>query len=36
MQPLYYSTGQVARQLGITLPTVRALCENHVSRENQP
>jgi excisionase family DNA binding protein len=30
MQPLYYSTGQVARQLGITAATVRALCENHV------
>jgi excisionase family DNA binding protein len=30
MQPLFYSTGQVARQLGITLATVRALCENRV------
>jgi excisionase family DNA binding protein len=30
MERLYYSTGQVARQLGVTLPTVRALCENHV------
>ncbi len=30
MERLYYSTGQVARQLGVTLPTVRTLCENHV------
>jgi excisionase family DNA binding protein len=30
MQPLYYSTGQVARQLGVTMPMVRALCENRV------
>lgn len=28
MERLYYSTGQVARQLGVTLPTVRTLCEN--------
>jgi excisionase family DNA binding protein len=30
MQQLFYSTGQVARQLGITLATVRFLCENGV------
>jgi excisionase family DNA binding protein len=30
MQPLFYSTGQVARELGITLAAVRILCENHV------
>jgi excisionase family DNA binding protein len=30
MQPLFYSTGQVARQLGTTLATIRVLCENRV------
>jgi excisionase family DNA binding protein len=30
MQPLFYSTGQVARQLGTTLATIRILCENRV------
>jgi excisionase family DNA binding protein len=30
MEQLFYSTGQVARQLGITLATVRLLCENRV------
>src|SRR5580704_10441356 len=30
MERLFYSTGQVARQLGTTLATVRALCENRV------
>ncbi len=30
MEPLFYSTGQVARQLGVTLATVRLLCENRV------
>jgi excisionase family DNA binding protein len=30
MQPLFYSTGQVARQLGTTLAAVRVLCENRV------
>jgi hypothetical protein len=30
MQPLFYSTGQVARQLGTTLAAVRILCENRV------
>ncbi len=30
MQPLFYSTGQVARQLGTTLAAVRVLCENGV------
>jgi len=30
MEQLFYSTGQVARQLGITLATVRLLCENGV------
>ena len=30
MEQLFYSTGQVARQLGITLATVRLLCENSV------
>jgi excisionase family DNA binding protein len=30
MQPLYYSTGQVARQLGATLATIRVLCESRV------
>ena len=32
MEQLFYSTGQVARQLGITLATVRLLCENSVIR----
>jgi excisionase family DNA binding protein len=30
MQLLFYSTGQVARQLGTTLATIRVLCENHL------
>src|ERR1017187_1668855 len=30
MEPLFYSTGQVARQLGTTLAAVRILCENRV------
>jgi excisionase family DNA binding protein len=30
METLFYSTGQVARQLGTTLATVRILCENRV------
>src|ERR1017187_7893895 len=30
MQPLFYSTGQVARQLGTTLATIRILCENRI------
>ena len=30
MVPLFYSTGQVARQLGTTLATIRVLCENRV------
>ncbi len=30
MERLFYSTGQVARQLGITLAAVRTLCENQV------
>jgi hypothetical protein len=30
MQHLFYSTGQVARQLGTTLAAVRILCENRV------
>src|ERR1019366_8018846 len=30
MQPLFYSAGQVARQLGTTLATIRILCENRV------
>ena len=30
MRPLFYSTGQVARQLGTTLAAVRILCENRV------
>src|SRR5580700_9798260 len=30
MQHLFYSTGQVARQLGTTLAAVRVLCENRV------
>jgi excisionase family DNA binding protein len=30
MPPLFYATGQVARQLGTTLAAVRVLCENGV------
>src|SRR6266849_7579715 len=30
MEPLYYSTGQAARQLGTTLAAIRVLCENRV------
>jgi hypothetical protein len=30
MQPLFYSTGQVARQLGTTLAAVRVLCESRI------
>src|ERR1035437_9036639 len=30
MEPLFYSTGQVARQLGTTLAAIRILCENRV------
>src|ERR1700674_1011868 len=30
MGPLFYSTGQVARQLGTTLATIRLLCENRI------
>ena len=30
MRPLFYSTGQVALQLGTTLAAVRVLCENRV------
>jgi hypothetical protein len=30
MQPLFYSTGQVARQLGTTLAAIRILCEHRV------
>jgi hypothetical protein len=30
MQHLFYSTGQVARQLGTTLAAIRVLCENRV------
>lgn len=30
MQPLFFSTGQVARELGITLAAVRILCENRI------
>jgi excisionase family DNA binding protein len=30
MEPLFYSTGQVARQLGTTLATIRIFCENRV------
>src|ERR1700678_3275356 len=30
MERLFYSTGQVARQLGTTLAAVRTLCENGV------
>jgi excisionase family DNA binding protein len=32
MEQLFYSIGQVARQLGTTLATVRLLCENRVIR----
>src|SRR5216684_3459689 len=30
MRTLFYSTGQVARQLGTTLAAIRVLCENRV------
>src|SRR5271169_1911960 len=30
MGTFFYSTGQVARQLGTTLATIRVLCENRV------
>jgi excisionase family DNA binding protein len=30
MEPLFYSTGQVARQLGTTLAAIRILCDNRV------
>jgi excisionase family DNA binding protein len=30
MEPLFYSTGQVARQLGASLAAIRVLCENRV------
>ena len=30
MPPLFYSTGQAARQLGTTLAAIRVLCENRV------
>src|SRR5712671_240692 len=30
MERLFYSTGQVARQLGTTLAAIRILCENRV------
>jgi len=37
MEPLFYSTGQVARQLGTTLATVRLLCENRlIAAETTP
>ena len=37
MEPLFYSTGQVARQLGTTLPAIRALCENRlIAAETTP
>ncbi len=37
MQRLFYSTGQVARQLGTTLAAVRALCENRaIAAETSP
>src|ERR1039458_10352617 len=37
MQPLFYSTGQVARQLGTTLATIRILCENRaIATETTP
>ena len=37
MEPLFYSTGQVARQLGTTLAAVRVLCENRaIAAETTP
>src|ERR1035437_6753144 len=30
MEPLYYSTGQAARELGTSLALIRVLCESHV------
>jgi excisionase family DNA binding protein len=37
MEPLFYSTGQVARQLGTTLAAVRILCENRaIAAETTP
>src|ERR1035437_1269221 len=36
MRPLFYSTGQVARQLGTTLAAVRILCENRVIAAETP
>jgi excisionase family DNA binding protein len=37
MRPLFYSTGQVARQLGTTLAAVRVLCENRaIAAETTP
>src|SRR5258706_8890196 len=37
MQPLYYSTGQAARQLGTTLAAIRVLCENRaIAAETTP
>ncbi|MGB9454975.1 MAG: hypothetical protein WCB12_02965 [Bryobacteraceae bacterium] len=37
MQPLFFSTGQVARQLGTTLANVRALCDAHaIKAETTP
>src|ERR1035438_10492738 len=37
MQPLFYSTGQVARQLGTTLAAIRLLCENRlIAAETTP
>ena len=37
MQRLFYSTGQVARQLGTTLPVIRLLCENRaIAAETTP
>src|SRR5260370_38697655 len=37
MKPLFYSTGQVARQLGTSLATIRVLCENRaIAAETTP
>ena len=37
MEPLFFSTGQVARQLGTTLANVRALCDAHaIKAETTP
>jgi hypothetical protein len=37
MEPLFYSTGQVARQLGTTLAAIRILCENRaIASETTP